>query len=238
INGATITQEQAVDQLEYFHVELEAHDILIADGAPAESYLDCDNRGKFHNTGDFARLYPDDARQRWQYCAPLLEWESEQTDAIRAVLIARAERLGHQLDRDPDLHLVVDGALIRPEAVEGRVYRFAIPSGSAAVSLVSRSVVPAEVEPSTRDQRPLGVPVEYFVLDDGALRIEVEHDHMSLADGFYDDEATHRWTGGLARLPAAWLRVFPAACTLEVHLRPSALPYRAPLVASARREAA
>jgi hypothetical protein len=238
LNGATITQEEAVERIEYFHVELEAHEIIIADGAPAESYIDCDNRGKFHNAGEFARLYPDDDQPRWQYCRPLLDWDSPEPDAIREALLARAERLGHQVDRDPDLHLVVDGAVIRPETVEGRVYRFAIPSGSAAALLASRSVVPAEVEPSTRDRRPLGVPVEHIVLDDGALRIEADHDHMSLADGFYDDEATHRWTGGLARLPESWLRVFPGAFTLEVHLRASDLPYRLPLAAAERREAA
>ncbi|HEV8680358.1 MAG TPA: hypothetical protein VGQ90_13355, partial [Stellaceae bacterium] len=112
------------------------------------------------------------------------------------------------------------------------------PAGSRAALLASRSAVPAEVEPQARDRRPLGVPVEYFVLDDGALRIEVEHDHMSLADGFHDDEPTHRWTGSLARLPGSWLRVFPGAFTLEVHLRPSTLPYRLPPVAPAATRAA
>ncbi|HEV8677950.1 MAG TPA: Hint domain-containing protein, partial [Stellaceae bacterium] len=233
LNGATIVQEAAGERVEYFHIELETHDILFADGAPAESYADCDNRGKFHNAGEFAALYPDDAREHWQYCAPLLQWEAAGTDAIRAALLARATALGHALDLDPDLHLVVDGAVIRPVAVEDRVWRFRVPAGSAAVALASRSVAPAEVWAETRDRRRLGVPVERLVLDDGDLRIEAGHGHERLNDGFHADEPTHRWTDGLAHLPEAWLAAFPGAVTLEVRLFPNGLPYRLPPPAAA-----
>ena len=226
INGATIIQETVVDRIEYFHIELDAHDIIIADGAPAESYIDCDNRGKFHNAADFAQLYPDDDRPHWQYCAPLLDWHSPESTVIRAAIIRRAEALGHLLDLDPDLHLVVDGVVLRPEAVEGVLYRFAIPAGSKTASLSSRSTAPAEVWAEARDLRRLGVPVERLVLDDGNLRIDAAHGYAGLADGFHEDEATHRWTDGLARLPEAWLRAFPGGFTLDVHLIPSGLPYR------------
>ncbi|HEV8678629.1 MAG TPA: Hint domain-containing protein, partial [Stellaceae bacterium] len=97
VNGATITQDTAVERVEYFHVELEMHDVIIADGAPAESYIDCDNRGKFHNAADFARLYPDDERPHWQFCAPLLDWDSPEPNTIREALMTRAEKLGHKL---------------------------------------------------------------------------------------------------------------------------------------------
>ncbi len=39
INGTTITREPVV-AVTYWHVELDAHDILLAEGLPAESYLD------------------------------------------------------------------------------------------------------------------------------------------------------------------------------------------------------
>jgi hypothetical protein len=42
-NGATIRQE-SVAVVEYYHVELDAHDIMLAEGLPAESYLDTGNR--------------------------------------------------------------------------------------------------------------------------------------------------------------------------------------------------
>ena len=46
VNGATIRQEWA-DAITYLHVELDGHDVLLAEGLPCESYLDTGNRGAF-----------------------------------------------------------------------------------------------------------------------------------------------------------------------------------------------
>jgi T5SS/PEP-CTERM-associated repeat protein len=46
INGTTITQH-AVPETTYYHVELASHALLLADGLPAESYLDTGNRAAF-----------------------------------------------------------------------------------------------------------------------------------------------------------------------------------------------
>ncbi len=50
VNGATVRQER-VERVHYFHIELESHDILLAEGLTAESYLDTGNRGAFSNGG-------------------------------------------------------------------------------------------------------------------------------------------------------------------------------------------
>jgi hypothetical protein len=47
VNGATIVQELDFGEVHYFHVELEQHDILLAEGLTAESYLDTGNRDAF-----------------------------------------------------------------------------------------------------------------------------------------------------------------------------------------------
>ena len=52
INGTTIRQEKDWSSVEYFHVELDAHAILLAEGLPAESYLNTGNRGFFANSGE------------------------------------------------------------------------------------------------------------------------------------------------------------------------------------------
>ena len=39
VNGATIRQEPGAGVVTYFHVELDAHDVLLAEGLPAESFL-------------------------------------------------------------------------------------------------------------------------------------------------------------------------------------------------------
>jgi len=46
VNGRTIVQE-AVDAITYWHVELERHGVILAEGLPCESYLDTGNRAAF-----------------------------------------------------------------------------------------------------------------------------------------------------------------------------------------------
>ncbi len=70
INGSTILQVERVDQVEYFHLELASHDVIIAEGALSETYLDDDNRNMFHNAAEFHALYPDASPQAAGYCAP------------------------------------------------------------------------------------------------------------------------------------------------------------------------
>jgi len=89
VNGVTILQAEAMDEVSYFHVELATHDVLLAEGAPSESFIDDDSRGMFHNAADYHALYPGVARSPAQYCAPRLE-EGELLEDIRSRLRARA----------------------------------------------------------------------------------------------------------------------------------------------------
>jgi hypothetical protein len=90
VNGATIRQAASVDRLEYFHIELERHDVILAEGAPVETFVDCDSRGIFQNAGEFAELYPDDSPIPWDFCAPRAEEGSAELAAIRAALAERS----------------------------------------------------------------------------------------------------------------------------------------------------
>jgi hypothetical protein len=49
VNGQTITLEHGLAEVTYYHIELPRHDVVLADGAPAESWLDCGNRAWFAN---------------------------------------------------------------------------------------------------------------------------------------------------------------------------------------------
>ncbi len=46
LNGRTIRQIE-VGQVTWYHVELARHDVVLAEGMPAESYLDTGDRAKF-----------------------------------------------------------------------------------------------------------------------------------------------------------------------------------------------
>ena len=58
LNGRSITQAVAVEEVAYYHIELEHHAVLLANGAPAESFLDDGCRSQFHNAAEFIALYP------------------------------------------------------------------------------------------------------------------------------------------------------------------------------------
>jgi hypothetical protein len=59
VNDTTIIQEHQTRYVTYHHIELEEHDIMLAEGLPTESYLDTGNRDMFENTEGAIKLHPD-----------------------------------------------------------------------------------------------------------------------------------------------------------------------------------
>jgi len=53
----------------------------------SESFLDDDNRGMFHNAGDYKTLYPEAVRTVPRYCAPRVE-DGEIVEAVRRRITA------------------------------------------------------------------------------------------------------------------------------------------------------
>lgn len=49
VNWSSIRQDRGVARMVYYHVELARHDVLFAEGAPAESFLDTGHRAVFDN---------------------------------------------------------------------------------------------------------------------------------------------------------------------------------------------
>jgi len=93
INGVSIVQAERAETLEYFHIELETHDVIIAEGALSETFIDDDSRGLFHNAHDYDTLYAGEVAQPACYCAPRLD-EGYEVEAVRQRLALRAGLLG------------------------------------------------------------------------------------------------------------------------------------------------
>jgi len=89
VNGASIVQMAAAETVEYFHVELATHDVILAEGAAAESFVDDGGREMFQNAAEFRALYPDTELRPAVYCAPRLDYGNE-VEAVCARLEARA----------------------------------------------------------------------------------------------------------------------------------------------------
>jgi Hint domain len=70
INGTTITRyEPEGDELEFFHLKLESHDVVYAEGAAAETLVHVDE--SFVNFADYLRRYGAPATEEGR-CAPLV----------------------------------------------------------------------------------------------------------------------------------------------------------------------
>ena len=108
INHRTILWDDRAQEVALYHVELESHDVLLANGAAAESYRDDGNRWLFRNANTGWNAPPKPP------CAPVLTGGAR-VDAMWRQLLQRAgPRRGSPLTDDPDLHLLVDGNRIDP----------------------------------------------------------------------------------------------------------------------------
>src|SRR5208337_2854375 len=117
INGTTITRYEAreYDELEFFHIKLESHDVIYAEGAPVETLLNVDERAV--NFAEYFRRYGAPTTEEAS-CVPrvpyggrgelksrirsaLSPWldRREQTDVIRD----RLEERGLSLSRQSEL---------------------------------------------------------------------------------------------------------------------------------------
>jgi hypothetical protein len=232
INGSTIRQDVACRSVTYFHIELETHDILLAEGAPAESYLDTGNRDMFENAGLPRKLHPeignDQARRQALSCMPF-DTAPDVVEPVWRAIAARAEAIGWPmreapaLVEAPDLAINAGGRMIRPVLVDGDRYVFAVPACEAPLRLVSTSARPNGVWPWHDDRRQLGVQMRRLILRQGHQTIEIAMDDPALVDGWWQTE----WDG---RLPLRWtngdaiLGLMRQAGLVEVELA-AVMPY-------------
>ena len=89
VNGVSVVQAERVESVEYFHMELDSHDVLLAEGALSESFIDDESRNAFHNTHEFRKLYPDASTLLAQYCAQRLS-DGYEVEAARRRIALRA----------------------------------------------------------------------------------------------------------------------------------------------------
>lgn len=89
VNGTTITAVPMAElgaRYTVYHVETEAQEVILANGAPSETYIDNVSRRAFDNYAEFAALYGDDP-------APMAELALPRAHSVRQV----PDRLRRQL---------------------------------------------------------------------------------------------------------------------------------------------
>ena len=212
VNHRSIYWDDNAQEVELYHIELETHDVLVANGAPAESYRDDGNRWLFRNANSGWGLPPQAP------CAPVLTGGPVVDAAWRRLLDRAGPRPQMPTTEEPDLHLLVDGQRVEA-AWRGDVWHvFRLPAPPANVRIVSRSGVPQEMGVA-RDPRCLGVALRRIMVTcDGQIRT-IEAADTLLTNGFHQYEAGNgiRWTDGDAGVPAALFEHF--AGPLEIAIR-------------------
>jgi autotransporter passenger strand-loop-strand repeat protein len=217
INGATVIQERQTRHVTYHHIELDQHDVMLAEGLPAESFLDTGNRNMFEGEACMV-LHPDfrpagDA----DFCAPLVRGGAIVT-AARRNLLERAAALGFTTTDALALRARAGQAEITP-VVDGELVRLAVPAGTRQVELQCPAAAPVEISAALRDVRRLGVSISRLALVADGARIEIALDDPGHT-GMHEMEADHRWTSGTARIA---LPEFSGDAVLEVTITGRAL---------------
>jgi hypothetical protein len=76
VNGRSVAPAQMDDSevIEYFHIELETHEVIFAEGAPAETLQVTTGREGFANFVEYERLYGNEERPAMKPFAPVLDY--------------------------------------------------------------------------------------------------------------------------------------------------------------------
>ena len=203
VNGATITQVPLAS-VEYWHVELDSHDVILAEGLAAESYLDTGNRaGFFNNGGSYLEAHPDFKPKHWaETCVPLV-FEGAILQGVKSRLLARAQALGYCLTADSDVHIVAAGERIEPLFCNEQRVAFVLPPDQTQIELRCRGFIPAHIDAASDDHRRLGVCVGRLQIDGVHLPL---NDAATFERGWHDLEVyspqqRQRWSQESAPLP-------------------------------------
>jgi Hint domain len=222
VNHRSILWDDAARVVEYYHIELHDHDVVLAEGAPAESYYDANNRALFHNARDGSEISPERP-----VFAPVLNGG----DVVERIWAELFERAGGRSDAattdDPDLHLGVDGARLDPASLADGVYTFFLAAPPVGpLRLCSRSAVPSLIGLNRHEHRRLGVAIRQIILQLPAMMTCLDHDALPLREGgCHLPEDGYSWTDGELVLPAEMFSHLWGPSTLLVHTRKQAMRY-------------
>jgi len=224
LNSCTITQVET-DEVTYWHLELPRHDLIVANGLEAESYIDVGNRSFF--AASDSHTPPDrERRTTADYCRPFSN-DGPIVQAVRERLKDRAFALGWTLEEvsEPKMHIVADRIVIEP-TFSGQNARFILPAEASDVWLVSETFVPYQVI-DVADYRRLGVQLRTLSVSDGlSVNRHISLEDQSLCTGFHaaEENGSWRWTSARARLPAELWAECRDIAILHIGFFPPMLP--------------
>ena len=93
VNGVNIYQEVPTEDFKYYHVELDSHELVIAENTWAESYLpQNENRDDFDNAAEFDQQYPNGRKLiLWPLDYPRISSQRKVPDYIQEKILRKEE---------------------------------------------------------------------------------------------------------------------------------------------------
>ncbi len=152
VNGATILRDMSAPAMTYYHVELDRHDVLLAEGLECESYFCDGNRGQLYH--ELGRRSP--ARRAF---APNVTSGARLT-AVRRRLHELALEAGFTAGYVPRLRAVSGGLDVLPSFSRKGRWRYAsfsFPEPVRHLTLLCATATPADTDPDSEDRRTLGL---------------------------------------------------------------------------------
>jgi uncharacterized delta-60 repeat protein len=96
VNGKTIVQMTEWEgDIEYYHIETEAHEIIYAEGVPCETFIDNVSREQFDNYAEYQALYPN-TRMMKELPLPRVKFKRQLPTMIKQRLESRIIELDRQ----------------------------------------------------------------------------------------------------------------------------------------------
>ena len=213
VNHRSIVWDDYAREVTVYHIELEDHDVLLANGAPAETYRDDENRWLFQNGPTSPSQMPKPP------FAPVLTGGPIVDRVWKRLLDRSGAGPIPSLTSEPDIHLIVNRCRIDGTVQPNGALGFRLPPSPAEIRVMSRAAAQDELG-LARDPRRLGIALRQIVIWKGYQPTVIEADDSRLSDGFHEHEPDNgfRWTNGDAVLPEAILAELKSACELELHI--------------------
>lgn len=211
VNGKTIFYDRSFTTYEYYHIELEKHSVIAANGALSESYLDTGNRHYF-TSKSIINTASTRVKSWDRDAAAMLITKRGGVEAIFNALDQRADRMSVALiepkkerTNNPDVYLVTDkGGKIAPVRVTDKEVLFELPSVIKNVRLMSRTYRPCDVWGPHHDNRhDYGILVGDIIIHQEQEKYKL-NTHLSgkeLSGWLPQFHSRARWTSGNALIP-------------------------------------
>lgn len=202
VNGMSIYYDKSYLHYSYYHIKLQNHSIINANGMLTESLAD---------TNHFSRNSDNESSQDAADLAAPLGVDPDIAEALHYRISRRATISGvtpksipSLAAHKPEVHLYADDKIVHPIRISGNRHVFMLPRNIGGVSIISSTTRPCDsVGPFINDRRALGVLIGKIDIFDsfGHKNLDI-HTHTKYLSGWHClENEQSRWTNGNAYLP-------------------------------------